>query len=107
MNHDDLKYYYSITEVSNMFNLNESTLRFWEKEFKELNPKRAGRGIRKYSKEDLKVVEKIVELTKNKGHKLKAAQKELKKNKQNNNEKVIEELEKLKSKLLLLLNQVN
>ena len=35
-----LKLFYSINEVAQMFSLNESTLRYWEKEFKELQPKK-------------------------------------------------------------------
>lgn len=36
----DLKLYYSISEVAKKFGINESTLRFWEKEFPQLTPKR-------------------------------------------------------------------
>ena len=40
----ELKLYYSISEVAKMFDVNESLLRFWEKEFPQLNPKKGGRG---------------------------------------------------------------
>ena len=49
----NLKLYYSISEVAAMFDVNESLLRFWEKEFPQLNPKKGGRGIRQYRKEDI------------------------------------------------------
>ena len=49
----NLKLYYSISEVAAMFDVNESLLRFWEKEFPQLNPKKGGRGIRQYRKEDM------------------------------------------------------
>ena len=39
-----------------MFDVNESLLRFWEKEFPQLNPKKGGRGIRQYRKEDIETV---------------------------------------------------
>ena len=39
----ELKLYYSISEVAKMFDVNESLLRFWEKEFPQLNPKKGGR----------------------------------------------------------------
>ena len=42
----NLKLYYSIGEVAEMFGVNESLLRFWEREFPQLNPKKAGRGTR-------------------------------------------------------------
>ncbi len=38
----NLKLYYSISEVAAMFDVNESLLRFWEKEFPQLNPKKGG-----------------------------------------------------------------
>lgn len=38
----DLKLYYSIGEVARMFNVNESLLRYWEKEFPMISPKKAG-----------------------------------------------------------------
>ena len=42
----ELKLYYSIGEVADMFGVNTSLLRFWEKEFPQISPKTAGRGIR-------------------------------------------------------------
>ena len=39
----ELKLYYSISEVARMFDVNESLLRFWEKEFPQLRPKKGGR----------------------------------------------------------------
>ena len=44
----ELKLYYSIGEVADMFGVNPSLLRFWEKEFPQISPKTAGRGIRQY-----------------------------------------------------------
>ena len=41
----DLKLYYSISEVAQMFDVNESLLRFWEKEFPQLSPKKGSRGV--------------------------------------------------------------
>ena len=51
----ELKLYYSIGEVADMFGVNPSLLRFWEKEFPQISPKTAGRGIRQYRKEDVGV----------------------------------------------------
>ena len=53
------KIYYNIGEVSKAFNVNSSLLRFWEKEFKELNPKKKTNGIRKYSQKDIDLLKKI------------------------------------------------
>ena len=49
----ELKLYYSIGEVAKMFNVNESLLRFWEKEFPFITPKKAGGNVRQYRKEDI------------------------------------------------------
>ena len=46
----DLKMYYSIGEVAKMFDVNESLLRYWEKEFPIISPKKAGGNIRQYRK---------------------------------------------------------
>ena len=48
----ELKLYYSSSEVARMCDVNESLLRFWEKEFQQLRKKKGGRGIRQYRKED-------------------------------------------------------
>lgn len=42
----DLKLYFSISEVAQMFDVNESTLRFWEKEFDIINPRKTSKGTR-------------------------------------------------------------
>jgi len=54
------KLYYSIKEVADMFSINQSNLRFWEKEFKQLKPKRNDKGTRFYTKEDIQVVKQII-----------------------------------------------
>ena len=77
----DLKKYYSIQEVTKMYNVNESLLRFWETEFPQLKPRRAGRDIRQYSKDDIKLVGVIHDLVKRRGLKLSAARDVLRKNK--------------------------
>lgn len=53
------KLYYSISEVAEMLDINASNLRFWEKEFKQLKPRRNDKGTRFYSKEDIEIVKQI------------------------------------------------
>ena len=55
----ELKIYYSVKEVADMFGVKPSLLRFWEKEFPQIAPKIAGRGIRQYRKEDVETVKLI------------------------------------------------
>lgn len=53
------KIYYSISEVAEMFQLNLSNLRFWEKEFKQLKPKRNDKGTRFYTQDDIQTIKQI------------------------------------------------
>lgn len=78
----DLKLYYSISEVAGMFDVNESLLRFWEKEFPQLNPKKGGRGIRQYRKEDIETVKLIYHLVKERGMTLPGARRRMKDNRE-------------------------
>ncbi|UKK47741.1 MerR family transcriptional regulator [Prevotella sp. E9-3] len=74
----NLKMYYSIKEVADMFGLNESTLRYWEKEFPMLRPKTvSGTNVRQYSEKDIEQVKLIYNLVKVRGFKLAAAKKML------------------------------
>ncbi len=52
------KTYYSINEVAEQFSVNASTLRYWEKEFSQLKPKRTN-GRRYYSPTDIETVKQI------------------------------------------------
>ena len=72
----NVKLYYSIKEVAEMFNLNESTLRYWETEFPYLKPKTAGPSkVRQYTEKDIEQVRLIHNLVKVRGFKLAAARK--------------------------------
>ena len=63
----DLKLYFSISEVAQMFDVNESTLRFWEKEFDIINPRKTSKGTRFYKQEDIDAVRLIYHLVKERG----------------------------------------
>lgn len=97
-----LKIYYSISEVAQMFNVNESTLRFWEKEFPQLNPKKAGRGVRQYKTEDIEVVKLIHYLVKERGMTLPGARQRMKNNKETTmrNFEVVERLKAIREELV-------
>ncbi|HCZ09913.1 MAG TPA: transcriptional regulator [Flavobacteriaceae bacterium] len=101
--HVDLpeKRYYSIGEIAKAFDVNPSLLRFWEKEFKEINPKKKKGGSRKYTPEDVVTIQKIHHLLKEKGLTIEGAKKQLKlKNlAEDKNLVVIQKLEQLKSQL--------
>ena len=57
------KLFYSISEVAKMFGINQSNLRFWEKEFKQLKPKRNDKGTRFYTPDDIQIIKQIIYLT--------------------------------------------
>ena len=64
-----------------MFDVNESLLRYWEKEFPIISPKKAGGNIRQYRKEDIENVRLVYHLVKEKGMTLQGAKMRLKQNK--------------------------
>lgn len=98
----NLKLYYSISEVARMFDLQESTLRFWEKEFPQLNPKKAGRGVRQYRAEDIEVVKLIYHLVKERGMTLPGARKRMKVNREGTmrNFELVERLKAIREELV-------
>ena len=76
----NVKLYYSIKEVAAMFDIRESTLRFWETEFPHLKPKTVGQNVRQYTEKDIEQIRVIHNLVKVRGFKLSAARKMLNKN---------------------------
>jgi len=76
----ELKKYYGIAEVAEQFGVAESLLRFWEKEFANIKPKKSGRGVRMYTKEDIEEVRLVYNLLKVRGMKIAAAKEVLAKN---------------------------
>ena len=96
------KLYYSIGEVAEMFNVNTSLIRFWEKEFDIIKPKKNKKGNRLFTKEDIDNFHIIYHLVKEKGMTLKGAQKKMKENKDGaiNDFEVIQTLNGIKQMLL-------
>lgn len=101
------KLYYSISEVSELFELNPSTLRFWEKEFEVLKPSKNKKGNRMFTRKDIEHIARIVELVKDKGYTIQGAKEQLKRKQDDstsnpNIAKVIEKLEAIRSRLIEL-----
>ena len=98
------KRYYSISEVAQMFEMNISKLRFWEEQFPTLTPKRDRSGDRKYTQDDIKHLQEIVELVEDQGYTIDGAKKALdsKKKKKNVNQAVIDQLIEIKSFMTFL-----
>jgi DNA-binding transcriptional MerR regulator len=72
------KLYYSIGEVATIFDVNSSLIRFWEKEFNLIQPKKNAKGNRLFTPKDILVFNKIYHLVKIEGYTLDGAKKELK-----------------------------
>lgn len=106
----ELKLYYSISEVAEMFNVPESLLRYWEKMFPEnITPKKAGRGVRQYKKENIEEIRIIYHLVKEKGMTLSGAKQALKKNKTGTvqSAEVIERLKALREELVKMRKELD
>jgi DNA-binding transcriptional MerR regulator len=102
------KRYYSIGEVAKAFNVNASLLRFWEKEFDVLKPKKNAKGNRKFTPEDIKNLQLIYHLVKERGFTLEGAKIHLKEEKKDtlNNLEIISKLEGIKQQLIKIKNQL-
>ncbi|MFS8615784.1 MAG: MerR family transcriptional regulator [Solitalea sp.] len=98
------KLYYSIGEVARMFNVNTSLIRFWEKEFEILQPRKNKKGNRLFTQEDLENLKIIYHLVKEKGYTLQGAKEHLKNNKsaESERQRVLDSLQKLRSFLVEL-----
>ena len=96
------KLYYSISEVADMFNVNMSNLRFWEKEFKHLKPRRNEKGTRFYTPEDIQIIKQIIYLVNEQKLTLDGAKRRLgqKKDVIAKQQEVVERLKKIRGELL-------
>ena len=105
----ELKLYYSIKEVAQQLGVNESTLRYWEKEFPQLKPKtQALNKVRQYTAEDMELLKTIYNLVKVRGFKLAAARKMLNENRHgaDRSSEVLETLISVRSQLQELKRQL-
>lgn len=98
------KKYYKIGDVAEILNIPTSTLRFWEKEFTVIKPKRNAKNIRVYTVKDIETIKMIYYLVKEKGLKLDAAQAMIKRNRDgiSKQHEVVERLKTMREQLLKL-----
>ncbi len=102
------KRYYGIGEVAKAFNVNTSLIRFWEKEFDVLKPKKNAKGNRKFTPQDITNLKLIYHLVKERGFTLEGAKIHLKeeRHKTLSNFDIIQKLEKVKMELLKIKNNL-
>lgn len=97
------KLYYSISEVADLLEVNQSLLRFWEKEFEGiLNPRKNEKGTRTYKESDIEILKLIYYLVKIQGLTLAGAKKKIKENKDSvvKNQEIYSRLQKIKTELI-------
>ena len=108
--HIDLpeKRYYKIGEVANAFSVNTSLIRFWEKEFEIIKPKKNKKGNRLFTPRDITHFKLIYNLVKERGFTLDGAKQKLKENPEGvmNNHEIISRLEAVKAELNKIKNQL-
>lgn len=99
---------FTIGEAAEILQVAPSLIRFWEKEFESLKPRKTSGGTRKYSKEDLALLKTIYQLVKIEGHTLQGAKEKLKLNpdKREVKTEIATKLNDLKSFLLKLKNDL-
>ena len=105
---ESLKLYYSIGEVAEMFGVNTSLIRFWEKEFDVIKPHKNKKGNRQFTKADIDNFHLIYHLVKEKGMTLKGAQMKLSEQKAETeaNFEVVKRLQAIKEELILIKEQL-
>ncbi|AWH85101.1 transcriptional regulator [Flavobacterium album] len=102
------KRYYSIGELAAAFNVNASLIRFWDKEFDVLKPKKNAKGNRMFTPEDVKNLQLIYHLVKERGFTLDGARVHLKESQKKTLDKfeIISKLEAIKNNLINIKNEL-
>jgi DNA-binding transcriptional MerR regulator len=104
MNDDEPKIerlFYTIGEVADMFGVNTSLIRYWEKEFDILKPKKNKKGNRLFTKKDIDNLRYIYHYVKERRLTLEGAKQKMKENKEDtvNNFEVIKKLQDIRRQL--------
>ena len=99
------KLYYTIGQVADMFNVNTSLVRYWEKEFDIINPRKNKKGNRLFTQQDIDNFHQIYHLVKERGYTLQGAKSKLKISKKevDRDLEIIKRLQKIKG----FLQQIN
>ena len=102
------KMYFSIGELAKAFDVNASMIRFWDKEFDILKPKKNAKGNRQFTQEDVKNLKLIYHLLKERGFTLEGAKTHLKEGQKKTLDKfeIISKLEAVKAQLLSIKNGI-
>lgn len=96
------KHFYTIGEVAQMFGVNASLIRFWDKEFDNINPHKNKKGNRLFTKENIEELSLVYHLVKERGMTLKGAQLKIKQNREDTvrEHEIVKRLQDIKTLLL-------
>ncbi len=102
------KLYFSIGEVAELLNVNTSLIRYWEKEFDIIKPRKNAKGDRSFTKEDIEKLKIIFHLVREKGYTIEGAKTQLKTKftGEEKNFRVIEKLKEVRAFLVQLKEQL-
>ena len=101
--------YYRIGEVAEMFDVNTSLIRYWEKEFKTIHPKKNRKGNRMFTPKDIESLQMIYHLLKERGYTIEGAKKKLRENKDETllTSKLVQKLQYVKGELEKIKSQLD
>ena len=107
-NKENQKIFYKIGEVAKELNVNVSLIRFWEKKFDILNPKKNKKGNRLFTTKDFNNLKIIYHLVKERGFTLDGAKKKLRENKEDttDNISIVSHLKEIRKFLVELREQL-
>lgn len=102
--------YWTIGEVAEQLQVSTSMLRYWEKEFGSLRPKRTSKGDRLYTKDDISKIRDIQHLLKERGFTIQGAKGQIRSKERSSTdtiEEVVERLTDVRERLVALRNEVS
>ena len=104
----DSKLYYSMGEIAEKYDVKHSLIRYWEKEFDIIKPKKNKKGNRLFTKKDLEAFDLIYDLVKNKGFTLEGAKQRIKegRNDKFKKEEIVSRLKDIRAFLIDLEKQM-
>ncbi len=103
------KVFYPIGEVAELFQVNTSTIRFWENEFDVIKPQKNKKGNRLFTKEDIEQIKLIYHLIKERGLTLKGAKQKLKDNREEtlDNHELVDRLTNIRQMLIEIRDEMD
>lgn len=102
---DLTKKYYKIKDAAELIGVSQTTLRYWESEFPEINPYRSPTNIRYYTPDDIETLRVIYYLLKIRGLKMDAAKEQMRLNRSNISKRmeIIDKLQDVRDELEMML----